>query len=162
MSQTTHQCNRFNSLDVYCITVWGNTCTSYIEPLERIVKRAVRLISGSNRLAHTAPLFQNLNILPVTKLLVHSIQLFMYKYYHKLLPRMFVPYFVNNFDVHGYHTRQSGSLHVSYNKSISIRYTGVNVWNYFSKRIEPNMPYHLYTKYLKRHVLINEVAHLVK
>ena len=74
----------------YCIEVWGNTSNVHLDPLEKMIKRPLRLISGSNRRAHTAPLFENLEILTLRKLYVYSIQIFMYKFHHKLLPRIFL------------------------------------------------------------------------
>ena len=43
----------------YCIEVWENT-NVHLDPLEKMIKRALRLISGSNRRAHTAPFFRKL------------------------------------------------------------------------------------------------------
>ena len=45
----------------YCIEVWENTYKSYIEPLLRLQKKVLRIITGSKKLSHTAPLFNELN-----------------------------------------------------------------------------------------------------
>lgn len=47
----------------YCIVVWGKTYNVYLDPLIKLHKRAVRMIVGANRLAHTDPIFHELKIL---------------------------------------------------------------------------------------------------
>jgi hypothetical protein len=47
----------------YCITAWGNACTAYVNPIIVLQKRAIRLVSNADRLAHTAPLASNLCVL---------------------------------------------------------------------------------------------------
>ena len=46
----------------YCITVWGYTFSSVLEPLIKFQKRAVRQITGAGRYGHTMPTFQWLNV----------------------------------------------------------------------------------------------------
>ena len=145
----------------YCIEVWGNTFNVHIDPLEKMIKRALRLISGSNRRAHTTPLFENLEILTLRKLYVYSIQVFMYKFHHKLLPRIFLDYFVTNYDAHDYNTRQRGCLHATHNRSHSIRYVGVKISNHFMSLLEMNMYYLLYKNNLRYLVLTSDVSHLL-
>ena len=126
-----------------------------------MIKRALRLISGSKRRAHTAPLFENLEILTLRKLYVYSIQIFMFKFHHKLLPRIYLDYFVTNYDVHDYNTRQRGCLHATHNRSHSIRYVGVKISNHFMSLLEMNMYYLLYKKNLRYLVLTSDVSHLL-
>ena len=49
----------------HCIEVWGNTYQSYLEPLIKLQKRAVRTIVGARKYAHTAPLFRELKLLNI-------------------------------------------------------------------------------------------------
>ena len=46
---------------IYCVEVWGNSCSTYLEPLIVKQEQCVRTISFSHVLAHTEPIFQNLN-----------------------------------------------------------------------------------------------------
>ena len=130
----------------YCIEVRGNTFNVHLDPLEKMIKRALRLISGSNRWAHAAPLFENLEILTLRKLYVYSIQIFMYKFNHTLLPPIFLNYSVTNYDVHDYNTRRRGCLHATHNRSHSIRYVGVKTSNDLVSLLEMNMYYLSYKK----------------
>ena len=95
----------------YCIEIWGMTFKSHLDPLIKIQKRALRLITNSHRLAHTEPLFKELNILTLQKSYVFSVQLLMFKFYSGMLPRVFSDFFVANADVHDHDTRQRHLYH---------------------------------------------------
>ena len=75
------------------------------DPLDKLIKRALRLISGSNKRAHTAVLFENLEILTLRQLHLYSIQIFMYKFHHRRLLRIFLNYFVTSYDVRDHNMR---------------------------------------------------------
>lgn len=64
----------------YCIESWGFTYASYIDPLIKIQKRAVRIIASATKDAPSAQLFAQLNIMPLiqardynTAILIHRI-----------------------------------------------------------------------------------------
>ena len=66
----------------YCIEIWGNTYQSYLEPLVKLQKRAIRTVVGVQRYAHTSPLFTDLKLLNIKEIYVYCVQLFMYKYHN--------------------------------------------------------------------------------
>ena len=47
---------------IYGVEIWGNACNAYIDPLIKLQKKCLRIITFSNYLAHTEPLFQKLEI----------------------------------------------------------------------------------------------------
>ena len=149
----------------YCIEVWGCSFISYLTPLTRLLKRAVRIIMGADRRAHTAPLFHALGIMNITQIYVYFAQIFMFKYSRDMLPAIFSDFFVFNSSVHNYSTRQSCCLHVQLAKtdmrSRTIRFKGVTVLNYFSSIIEQNCSIYTYKRHLKRHILSIDVAKIV-
>ena len=55
----------YTSIYTYCIEIWGMTFKCHIDPLFKIQKKALRLITHSHRLAHTESLFKELNILTI-------------------------------------------------------------------------------------------------
>ena len=67
----------------YCNCIWGNTYQSYLDPLIKLQKRAVRTICGTERNAHTECLFREMKVLNMSKLCVYCVQLFLFKYHHK-------------------------------------------------------------------------------
>ena len=48
---------------IYGVEIWGNACSVYLDPLVRLQKKYLRIITFSSYLEHTEPLFQNLEIL---------------------------------------------------------------------------------------------------
>ena len=47
----------------YCMTIYGNAKVSTLEPLVKIQKKAIRIITGSKYNSHTTPLFAKINSL---------------------------------------------------------------------------------------------------
>ena len=74
----------------YCITVWGNTFKSVLEPLVVLQKRAIRIVCWAQKFDHTYPLFQ-LSKIPLLRIsYVYSAQLFLYKHYRQSLRLFFL------------------------------------------------------------------------
>ena len=73
----------------YCITVWRYTYSTYIMPLVKLQKRAIRIIASEHRRANTDPIFIKYKLLPLAKICIYLVQLFMFKYEHNCLPEMF-------------------------------------------------------------------------
>lgn len=49
---------------IYCMESWGNTYPTYLEPVIRLQKRAIRIITYSKYTDSTEPLFKSTGILP--------------------------------------------------------------------------------------------------
>ena len=58
----------------YCNCIWGNTYQTYLDPLVKLQKRAIRIISLAKGRAHTEPLFHRLCILNLSKLSIYCTQ----------------------------------------------------------------------------------------
>ena len=148
----------------YCICVWGNTCNSYLSPLVKLQKKAVRVISGAGRLDHTDPLFKELRILRVKEVYAYSLQLILYRFYHSLLPGVFSDFFMVNNSVHSYRTRQADQMHVpllrSKQASLSIRKIGVRSYNHFKSLLDIDALELCYKYNLKTYILQNGVSFL--
>ena len=141
----------------YCIEVWGSTYSTYLEPLIKAQKRAVRTVAGARKYEHTFPLYQRLMLLNLKQIYLYFVQLFMYKYQHKKLPIFFDTLFTRNSNIHRHHTRQENELHlpliISMPCSRTIRISGVHSYNYFGKIFDMNISYEVYKKRLKKHLL---------
>ena len=150
---------------MYCIEVWGNTCQSYLDPLIKIQKRAVRVISFAKRLDHTDPLFLNTRILKTKEIYIYSVQLFMFKFHNYKLPQVIYSLFTRNDTIHDHSTRQHNKLHVPLSKiqltSTSVRTTGVLLYNHFYDILDMNCSYYTYKKKLKQYLLDNEITLLL-
>ena len=73
---------------IYCVEIWGNVPSCHLNPLYLMQKKIVRIITFSNYLAHTEPIFKQLNILPIDKLYYNRIGILMYKYSNGQLPEV--------------------------------------------------------------------------
>ena len=118
----------------YCILIWGSAEEGIIEPLFKLQKKAIRIITKSRFLEHTAPLFKSLSLLTVKKVYDLNCTLFHYKclncdYFPELRNRI-----KRNSDYHEYNTRGRNLLR---NVDImrlricqrSFLNYGINIWN---------------------------------
>ena len=121
----------------YGLMAWGSASKYLIEKLSLLQKKAVRIISNSSYLAHTAPLLKELGILNIEDLYQHQYALFMFDYDRGSLPKTFNSYFCKVSDVHSHQTRSSSSKKLALpvlantNKHVNslIKCSGVNIFN---------------------------------
>ena len=97
---------------IYCIEVWGCAAKTHLHPLFLTQKKIVRLITFSSYLAHTQPIFIDLLILPLDKLIFHRIGIMMFKYSKGVLPGVMDNLYLKNNEVHSYYTRSSDLLRI--------------------------------------------------
>lgn len=64
---------------LYGNEIWGNTSDCHIKPLILLQKKIVRIICGSDFLAHTTPLFKELKILKIPDIHKYMLGTRMYK-----------------------------------------------------------------------------------
>ena len=69
---------------MYCVEIWGNAKESYLNPLIKLQKRSVCIITHSHYRSHTESLFSKLDIPPFGKLVQYSISLTMFTIYNAL------------------------------------------------------------------------------
>ena len=148
---------------IYGVEIWGNACNAYIDPLIKLQKKCLRIITFSNYLAHTEPLFQKLEILNFKKLVIHRIAMLMFKNSKEIVPIAIHMLFARNDQYHNYNTRQSRSLHPSVGRGEAIyrsfSFHGVNIWNYLSKHIPVNVTYIRFNKLTKSYLLNNNIIY---
>ena len=101
---------------IYGVEIWGNACNIYLDPLVKLQKKCLRIITFSSYLEHTEPLFQNLEILNFKQLVIHRIAMLMFKNSKEMVPIAIRMQFARNDQYHNYNTRQSRSLHPSVGK----------------------------------------------
>ena len=96
--------------------VWGNAAASHITRLFLLQKRAIRLVSRAEYLAHTNPLFYENRALKLHDLHIYHSALFVFKIYHNLFPTSFSNLFPLTPRVHPHSTRAitSNTVHIPY------------------------------------------------
>ena len=97
----------FLSFLQYGIVAWGQTFNSYIEPLFKLQKRAVRAISHQPFLAHSLPIFKDLKLLRIVDIFKLRLLSFVYESVNMIAPDCFHSFFSLNSTVHCHNTRQS-------------------------------------------------------
>ena len=126
----------------YCVTVWGNTFESYLLPLIKLQKRAVRIISGAKRCAPSDPIFKKFRILKLDQIYRYSVHLFVLKFRYNLLPKIFDNFFTRNDEVHSHDTRSKQSFRTPFLRldigKRSVRANGVRIFNYISQYVTLN------------------------
>ena len=148
----------------YCISVWGNTFDSYLDPLVKLQKRAVRVIVGAKWSSHTDPIFRKLKILKFRQIYLFSIQQFVYKFRHRLLPSIFDEFFITNNSVHSHNTRSQNNFrpHVLPTNIAerTIRVMGVRTQNYFANKLNMECSYLSYKASLRKYLVNNEITNI--
>ena len=148
----------------YCVEVWGSAHKTYLDPLEKQQKRAIRVITNSRKYDHTDPLFLRLHLLRLKEIYLYCSQLFMYKHRHNMLPIIFSQFFERHNDIHDYPTRINDLYRVPFvQKSLSYRYiwrVGPKLYNYFFDKIPLDISYPCYKNYLKNYVIKNDIDQL--
>ena len=91
----------YNSLilpyTAYCNIVWATHPSTLHDKLYGIQKKCVRILTNSERNAHSAPLLRPVDILKIYYINKLQIAFFVYKAMHSLLPPCFKDYFVPQF-----------------------------------------------------------------
>jgi hypothetical protein len=120
-----------------------------------IQKRYVRLITFSDYLAHSDPLFLKLNILTVNQIYNYQLGIYMYKILHELIPHLSHHHFVSNMNIHDHNTRSSRHLHAPYCRTklrqSTIQFQGPRMWNMLPGEIKSAPSISIFKKRLKKH-----------
>ena len=155
----------FLSFLQYGLIVWGQTFASYIDPIFKLQKKAVRAISFQPRLSPSFPIFKDLKLLKLSEIFELRLLTFVYDSVNKTSPCCFHDFFLFSSSVHQYSTRQAsqGDLYLYRMNSLrcglsSIPYLGAKLWNTLPVDLR-NAPSKVsFKKQLKLHLLnaVNE------
>lgn len=145
----------------YCIEIWGMAAQLHLESLLKMQKKAVRLIKSTGYLSHSAPLFKSLNILPINKIYIYKVSVFMYKFVNDISPDLFSGMFTRNYERHHYRTRFRSNFEIPpFRLNIvkkSVRYTGSIIWNYVSSVLDINYCIHTFKRHIKKHLFVTNI-----
>ena len=114
----------------YCSIIWASTYTSHLQPLFRLQKKALRIITHSPPRAHTYSLFNKFKILSIFNIYKYQVFCFVSLHMQKLLPSPLSSLFILNSDCHQYLIRQKDNLHLHTHKySFALWVQGSQIWN---------------------------------
>ena len=149
----------------YAIPVWGVANDSHINPIKILQKKIVRMITFTDKfprpiepLAHTPPIFHELEILTITDVFKVQTAKFVYNCVNVLAPVQFRSFFT--FTNSNYNTAASRkeSLYIPHARTTnyelnSIKNIGARIWNHIPINIRSNVSVKSFTKNLKQHFL---------
>ena len=138
----------------YCNIIWGRARQKRMNRLFLLQKRAIRLCAGAHFRAHTHNLFQQLNVLPLDKLIDFKTGIFMHKFKNDFLPDTFSNYFVKLSQPHVQNTRNVNLYRLPLFKSTfsqrqSIQFNGAKLWNNLPVTIQNSTSLTHFKKLLK-------------
>ena len=140
----------------YCIHVWGSACVTNLDPIIKIQKRLVRIISNSRFREPTCPIFKRLGLLKLHGIFSFSLATFIFRLRHEDLPPLYDSMFTLNSDIHDYPTRQNDDYHVPYwrldirNRSPSVQ--AALMWNEIPLSIKKCKSLSSFKHHLKRYL----------
>jgi hypothetical protein len=82
----------------YCPIITSCASAKNIKKISLLQKKAIRIISGNRFLAHTNPIFKELEILPYTSQIQYAKLLFMHTVVYKYGPKSFLETWQTNSD----------------------------------------------------------------
>ncbi len=151
---------------IYCSEIWGNACHVHLEPLILLQKRIVRIMTYSHYIAHTEPLFKQLEILNFRKLVIHRIALMMFKHSMHVLPAPLDDLFELNSNIHDYNTRTNNALHTLVGGSektyANFSFHGVHIWNIISQHINTNVSYACFKHLSKNYIICHDMKYRIR
>ena len=124
---------------IYCIEIWGISPQSHLRPLLLLQKKIVRIMTFSTYYAHTDPLFKDLNILTIDKLVVHRIGIAMYKINNGLFPSVLNDLYKKNNVIHDHNTRTKDMFRVSLGTQ-TFSTVSARIWNALIVKFNVNVP----------------------
>ena len=121
---------------IYGIEIWGHTFPTYLKPISRLQKKAVRLITFSDYQSHSEPIFKFLNLIKFTDTIKFQTIKFIFQWKNSLLPLSFDNFFETIKEIHTYNTRQASNDNIylerrntdQYGKR-TIKFAGAILWN---------------------------------
>ena len=139
----------------YGLIVWSQASAIYTNKIKLIQKKALRIITNSDYLAHTKPLFKKLNILNFDDMIKHQFASIMWDQDHDLLPNSISCFFKPVSQIHGYNTRMVSAGKLSENIAIHTSTHGKKMFKFTGPRILNNLKdQHFYNNSKSKNVFI--------
>ena len=139
----------------YGLIVWSQASAIYTNKIKLIQKKALRIITNSDYLAHTKPLFKKLNILNFDDMIKHQFASIMWDQDHDLLPNSISCFFKPVSQIHGYNTRMVSAGKLSENIAIHTSTHGKKMFKFTGPRILNNLKdQHFYKNSKSKNVFI--------
>ena len=131
---------------IYCIEVWGNAADTYLDSLQKLQNRIVRIITSVPFREGTNPIFKALKILKISEVYELCVLTFMFRFAKRELPLSTKSMFQWIYEINSRVTRNSNKLYIPTCKTTlyynSIKFQGVKRWNSITENFETNCCIH--------------------
>lgn len=145
---------------LYCINIWGGTHKYILHQLYILQKRAVRIIATPRHyLAHTDPIFNNLNLLRLDDIYFFSISSYMYRVFLRDVPAAVLEIFDKNTHNHNHNTRQSTRYYINRPQCTlsctqkAFSYRGPTIYNALPEILKASVSLNSFKSKLRRYIL---------
>jgi hypothetical protein len=138
------------------IIVWGSATKTSLDPIIKLQKKCIRIISFVSSRTKSIPLFTTLNVLPLNELYYSRIAIFMYKVHHCNHPDIICKLFNKN---HGRILRNNHHFIVPASKAcifeMSITVQGCKLYNTLIDTVNFNCSLLTFNKNIKKYFILN-------
>ena len=126
----------------YGLVVWGNTYATTFKTIVTLQRHALRIITFSKRDDQSNPMFSQLGLIKFMNLVTMQTAIFMFQYYHNLLPKAFDNYFTFMSSKYYYNTRLASKFtyYIDYFRTnygkFNLHFSGPSIWNKLDEEIK--------------------------
>ena len=143
----------------YCIEIWGNTYETYLEPLIKLQKRALRIVSGLKYRDHTNETFAKFKCLKLKDIILHKSCIQVFKAKQGSLPKNLQIRFQKVNEIHSHSTRNSSNmfqkLYKQHCKSMCLSVKGTSLFNALPTNVKCSKNTYCFKNKLKSMLLRN-------
>ena len=131
----------FYSYFLYGLLVWNFTSADNINKIQKLQKKCVRIITFADFHSHSNPIFEKLELLKITDLIICEKLKFCYKFKSSLLPNVLLNLFQENHQYHLYDTRNKYAYHIPRVNTTrfgikSLKYDVPSIWNNYMNYLD--------------------------
>ena len=130
---------------IYCILAWSSTFSTYLNPLQTLQNKAIKLIEGLNHWQSSTTAYKKLKILKINELVKFEIVKFLHQHFNNKLLLNFQNYFVGLNQIHTIDTRRrltGCNYRIPFYKISRmqrlIKYKGGIIWNNIPSDVRKN------------------------
>ena len=145
---------------LYNLPVWGCASIYLLQPLIKLHKKIIRIISGSrNYYEHTSPLFKQLSVLKLQDMLTLTMTIQIFKIINGMSNKLLSNFIMHNQNVRRLNLRSTRSHTLNKTKYTltksrrAISYKGIEKWNDLPKNIQESATLPTFRKHVKNHLL---------
>ena len=138
---------------IYCVEIWGNTSMTYLDPIHKLQRKVLKIITHSKKSTPRTVLFKKMDVLPFNLLTIHRIGILMHKIHFKNAPKCIQDMFKTNCEFHKHDTRNKNHLRTQNSKREYIHntfsYQSIYVWNMILSNLDIYVSFAKFKKVLK-------------